>query len=471
MTLGTISRREAEPALAREKAVNRETVSEKLVSSIWRSQTFNRDRLVTYCGRELQIVYPGRPCSDHGPDFRDAIIALDNDLRRGDVEVHCRASDWRAHGHHIDPRYGSVILHVVFDVDTPQSVIRVDGQPVPALEIRPRLLIPLSEIEGLLSRQPHTSPCPGAAANRRWKTTLALIEQAGEERFRDRVDLIEGALCTGEPAQVFYELLLEALGYSQNKAPFRELARVVPFRLLEDTFWSTAPEFRRETVQALLFGGAGLLPSQRRINPPNMEPHPYLSRLESRWADYAEYVGAVSTPWRFSRVRPDNFPTRRIVAASEVLCSCFPAGLVETFTGLFREQHPVALPQRLTSMLCLRASDDYWQPRFEFCGRETGRDSQLIGRNRASVIAVNAVLPFIAALARQLSDGTLYWQALDCYRHFSALGENELTRYVAGLLRLPSQGIQRGAAPIQQGLLHIYRNWCIDKNCADCPVH
>ena len=69
--------------------------------------------LLTAGGERLQVVFPGRRCGDPGPDFRDAVIALpDAQLWRGDVEVHLDRAGWEAHGHHANPAYDRVILHV-----------------------------------------------------------------------------------------------------------------------------------------------------------------------------------------------------------------------------------------------------------------------------------------------------------------------------------------------------------------------
>lgn len=41
------------------------------------------------------------------------MVFPDGTIRRGDVEIHLRCSDWRQHRHQWDPRYHRVILHVI----------------------------------------------------------------------------------------------------------------------------------------------------------------------------------------------------------------------------------------------------------------------------------------------------------------------------------------------------------------------
>ena len=77
----------------------------------WRGSVLKE--IITTDGRSLRVLYPGRPSPHVGPDFRDAILATeDGELIRGDVEIHLRQRDWTGHGHHIDPRYSGVVLHV-----------------------------------------------------------------------------------------------------------------------------------------------------------------------------------------------------------------------------------------------------------------------------------------------------------------------------------------------------------------------
>ena len=65
-------------------------------------------------GPPLRICFAGRWNHAAGPDFRGAIL-LDSAGRtqRGDVELHRDPSGWRSHGHHRDPAYAQVLLHVV----------------------------------------------------------------------------------------------------------------------------------------------------------------------------------------------------------------------------------------------------------------------------------------------------------------------------------------------------------------------
>src|SRR5579883_1102913 len=102
---------------------------ERWLSDVWDPQSFERRGLCTTSGLDFKIVYPGMCTGEAGPDFRDAILALDDgSLLRGDVELHLQSSGWRQHGHHRDPAYNGVLLHVVLEADEPTRNSR--GEPV-----------------------------------------------------------------------------------------------------------------------------------------------------------------------------------------------------------------------------------------------------------------------------------------------------------------------------------------------------
>src|SRR5579885_2132941 len=139
--------------------------------------------LHTTSGERLTVLYPGRPGGGAGPDFRDAVIRL-GDVRTlyGDVELHLRGGDWRAHGHASDPRYLHVILHVVYTNDL-QPTRLLDGEVVPVLALAdvvapPTLPLRLAETDRW--------PCQQSATRLPESELLLLLDQLGEARFLEK---------------------------------------------------------------------------------------------------------------------------------------------------------------------------------------------------------------------------------------------------------------------------------------------
>jgi len=78
-------------------------VPERLIVRRW--QSLSKADLVTEKGEPIRIVYPGRINNAQGADLLDAVINTSQGLCRGDIEVHAKSSNWRAHHHHLNPAY------------------------------------------------------------------------------------------------------------------------------------------------------------------------------------------------------------------------------------------------------------------------------------------------------------------------------------------------------------------------------
>ena len=84
---------------------------EQLLHYVWRHRIYPLRPLQTTDGQPLEVIDPGLPHTDAGPDFFNAKVKLGGTLWAGDVEVHDRASDWLRHGHDRDRAYDRVVLH------------------------------------------------------------------------------------------------------------------------------------------------------------------------------------------------------------------------------------------------------------------------------------------------------------------------------------------------------------------------
>lgn len=65
--------------------------------------------------KKVQVLSPGRINLYEGPDFLDIAILLNGKIIVGDAEFHHSSSLWNEHKHTSDPKYQSVILHIVFE--------------------------------------------------------------------------------------------------------------------------------------------------------------------------------------------------------------------------------------------------------------------------------------------------------------------------------------------------------------------
>jgi len=94
-------------------------IPEKVLARLWQKRAARQREFRTAAGRRVRVLYPGRPGTAAGPDFRDALLEVEGlGLVQGDVELHVRQQDWYAHGHADDPNYNGVVLHAALETDT-----------------------------------------------------------------------------------------------------------------------------------------------------------------------------------------------------------------------------------------------------------------------------------------------------------------------------------------------------------------
>ena len=385
-------------------------MKESLLARVWQSQILRDKELTTAGGECFRVIYPGRTNSEAGPDFHHAIIATREGELRGDVELHIRSSGWQAHGHHRDPRYNGVILHVVMWDDREGPTVLQDGKTVPVLPLHPYL-------EGLewysLLAVP-VEPCRDLAPRLGDDVVGQLLDGAGEERFRAKAGRFRAEQAIKRGEQVLYEGLMGALGYSRNKESFEELARRVPIEVLKFIAYGASWGRRGAALEAALLGEAGLL------------------------------------DWQVSGVRPGNMPQRRITAAGYLLARYLGEGLVPGLLQLVTEADAKNGHRRLEEGLMITGG---------LCGA-------LIGRGRAREMVVNILLPFSFAWVQ----GELRQHALELYRSYPLLEENQITRQMSKQLFGGTRYGVVNSARRQQGLIHLYKSFCLERNCPQCPL-
>jgi hypothetical protein len=255
-----------------------------------------------------------------------------------------------------------------------------------------------------------------------------------------------------------------ALGYSRNKMPFLELAGRLPLRLLE-----TAPERFSEGeylahTQGLLLGMAGFMEEQATLFRVGFCPD-WIISLEKAWAAVSHFDMMSPDDWHFMKVRPYNSPLCRLLALSHLLLRYRRTGLLNGLIGLVNGINGIGEgPSVLETGLTVNHAG------FEFAPGGTGAGSPggaaLLGKARATDIAVNILLPFIAAWGRLYSEPKKGRRAVALYRIYPAASMNSVESYMAGRL-----GISRGElkfARRRQGLIHLYRNCYRSGGCDSC---
>ena len=426
--------------------------SEKLLAWIWQHQHL-KPGLATTDGERLNVIFPGRRNGLGGPDFRRAIVATPQGELRGDVELHLRSSLWRDHGHQRDPAYNSVVLHVVMWHDSSIPVCLNDGKQVLTVALAPFIL---KQRQG--GKPSVREPC------RQSRCIGRLMDTLGEARFMARVNRFQDRFAREDPAHVLYEGIMEALGYSRNQEAFKELAQRLPLRdaeaVVRDGGW--------EAVYNLLLERGGLMVSPLASHLPCPDvggkkhavsavrtPILCSERLPNGWDASAPLPPLEGIRWQQQGVRPVNQPTRRLLALSHLLERYATAGLLPGLTAAVKEASQDGGQKELESALIVSASNEL------ISTTVAKRQPSLLGRERAGEIAVNILLPFACAYG-------LESQALGLYRDYAPLAENEITREMSEVLDITNKLVN--SACRQQGLIHLFKLFCAERRCGECPL-
>lgn len=445
---------------------------------LWLDRQFDGINLHTIENQPVEIVEKGIRNYDAGPDFLNALLRFGEKLERGDVEIHPIAGDWYAHGHHRDPRYNNVILHLV-TMDCPGSfrTIRQDGALIPTLNLDSFLEKTAEELE--VETTVEKEPVRSCALSQKDSLLIQhILEKAGDHRYAIKKNRFAEQRQLYSWDQLIYQAVLEALGYAKNQIPFRQLADALPIETLWSFIWNDPPEQAQTKCEAYLFGAAGLLPSQQHgENVLSPVVRAYTNTLEAYWLDFPLRPKIdVLKPgvWQFFRLRPVNFPTRRVASAA-VLCVRFMNdGFVRTLERIVSdlENSPHKIYKEFEHRFTV-TSHNFWSNHFsfeesraEFSGK---KEACLLGTERARNIVINVVLPGLSAYAKEIDDFRLHNILQEIYNNYPLANDNELTRSMhQQLFGVSKRSDIVSSARLQQGLIHIKKEMCEPHECSIC---
>ncbi|HCN79592.1 MAG TPA: hypothetical protein DIS80_00540, partial [Verrucomicrobiales bacterium] len=96
------------------------------VQSRWFSGNFSRDHLSNH-GQKISIISPGEWNRGAGPDFINATIEVDGEIRHGPIELDLDSRNWELHGHNQSKYFNDVILHIVINDGGPTFFTRTSN--------------------------------------------------------------------------------------------------------------------------------------------------------------------------------------------------------------------------------------------------------------------------------------------------------------------------------------------------------
>lgn len=414
---------------------------EKLMQYVWKHRLWRSEDMVTNTGKKVRVVDPGLLNTDAGPDFFNAKIEIDGHMWVGNVEMHYRATDWKRHRHDSDKAYDSVILHVVAKDDAP--VRRTNGELIPqlVLEVSPQFNADYASLVGATIEV----PCATKIKQVPHLTIVEWVEGLAFERLHGKVERIHQLLDSfnGSWEDVCYVTLARNFGFGINNDAFERLARRTPLRLLGKHSDSVLQ------IEALLFGQAGMLDAQK----PGMDS--YYNQLCTEYAFLSnkfQLTPMEKESWKLFRIRPQNFPYRRI------------AMLAQFIEGGFRMMNRILDAEGEKEMRALFEVElsGYWTKHYTF-GKPNERATATLSRNSIDIILINTVAPLLYAYGELTGNYEMTDKAIKLLEDLRAESNSIVSHFVA-------YGIDCPDALTSQALVQLKREYCDARKCIYCKI-
>ncbi|WP_288983143.1 DUF2851 family protein [uncultured Flavobacterium sp.] len=415
-------------------------MKEDFLHHVWQHKKFAVTQLQTTAGESIQILNSGQYLQLAGPDFFNAQIIIGNQKWAGNVEIHIKSSDWYFHNHENDSNYDSVILHVVWEYDTP--IFRKDNLEIPTLELRNYVaLSDLHKYQSLISQKSWIF-CENEITNvdgfifKNWQERLYF--ERLERKSAEIMTLL--AESNNDWEAVLFCLLAKNFGLNTNGPLFLKMAKSIPFSVVRKE------SFVVDNLEALFFGQANMLVSNFQDNYTKklLQDYTYIAQKHKIQKSVFESVA-------FFKHRPDNFPTIRLAQL---------AALYHKEHNLFSKIVSVTSITEIYTLFQIEVSK-YWETHYNFDKKSVTKKKK-ITNSFIDLIMINTIIPVRFAYEQSLQKE--YSQEII-----------ELTTALQPeknivIDKFASIGIFAENAFQSQSLLQLKNEYCDAKKCLQCAI-
>ncbi|OAB25973.1 Protein of unknown function [Flavobacterium fryxellicola] len=415
-------------------------MKEDFLHYLWKFKKFDALNLRTFNDEEITIINVGQYLELAGPDFFNAQITIGNQKWAGNVEIHLKSSDWYVHHHEMDSAYENVILHVVWEHDT--EIFRNNNTEIPVLELK-KYVDPAT----IQNYQSLLAPKSWIFCEKQIKEVDEFVFKNWQERlFFERLerkskpifDLLEQTSQDWEA--VLFSLLAKNFGLNTNGDAFFKMAQTIPFSIIRKEC------FEVENLEALFFGMAGLLDSEKEDT--------YYKDLKFRYfylLHKYQMEHLIAEQVQFFKHRPDNFPTIRL---SQL------ANLYHTHQNLFSKISTLNSLKNNVEVFQIGVSP-YWENHYQF-DKESPIKKKMLSKSFVDLLLVNTIIPLQFAFAK--SQGKEITE--DLIHLLNGLNPEKN----AIIDKFTSFGIVSKNAFDTQSLLQLKKEYCNKSRCLECAL-
>ena len=208
-------------------------VEEQIIQRIWAEQNFIDSKLRTECGLPLKILSPGKwNLSEEGPDFKNASLMINGTKKHGDIEIHFNTKEWYDHGHHLDPNYNRVVLHITLFPSKPneKKCRNKLGSQIAQFVLLPILKESIEEIIEGYAFESLVNSESNIFQNFQSSKILSEIRRDhvhfAKQRWLAKRKFVQNRLKKQSIEEAFHEIFMEVLGYKRNKVQMSNLAKI-----------------------------------------------------------------------------------------------------------------------------------------------------------------------------------------------------------------------------------------------------
>ncbi|GAA4281502.1 DUF2851 family protein [Gaetbulibacter aestuarii] len=414
---------------------------EDFLHFLWKFKKFHTTNLKTDRGEPVQIIALGEHNLNAGPDFFNARLNIGHQLWAGNVEIHIKSSDWYLHQHEIDKTYDNVILHVVWEHDTP--IFRKTNQPIPTLilkdYINPELI---SSYQHLFQEKKKWINCENDFQYvddfllQHWLERLYFNRL--EQKTKAILQLLEESKNDWEA--VLFKMLCKSFGSKINGDAFLTLANSIDYSIIRKT------KSNLQALEALLLGQAGLLEKE-----PQTLYHEQLRKdfqfLKQKFTLNQDSV----LPLQFFRLRPLNFPTIRLSQLAQ---------LYHQEENLFSKLLECNTKACFYDLLKSTASE-FWNTHYTFFA-VSKYSKKSVSHAFIDLILINTIIPLIFCYQKKQGSHNS-----DNLVSLSKSIKAESNNIISGFKHL---NVTSKSALETQALIELKTHYCDKNQCLQCAI-
>ena len=422
---------------------------EKLIHYVWKHKMYPLRELNTTFGEPIDVIDTGLYNRNAGPDFFNAKIKIDNTLWVGNVEIHEKASDWYAHGHHLDAAYNNTVLHVCRIIDSEPRTC--DGRLLKQMQL---------DIPEGLEKHYHElltidqyPPCYKIIPDLSRLMVHSWMSALQTERLEQKTQAIQKRVeeCNGSWETAFFITLARNYGFGINGDAFEKWAQSIPL--------SSVAHHRDDLfqIEAIFMGQAGLLELDSIPTRYHQEAlnEGYFAKLRNEYLYLSHKFSMKPIDfkwWKFLRLRPQNFPHIRISQLANLYYSK-KAGLSLLMDCKTIKEVEDALNTHVTP---------YWETHYTF-GSISEKNQKQLSQHSLNLIIINTVVPVLFAYGRYKMNEKLCDRAFDFLEQLKA-EDNHIVR------TWKECGLDVENAGDSQALIQLKLEYCDKKDCLRCRM-